>query len=285
MRTSARITRLTVAAALGLSLAACGSSSGSGGTSAAGKASTSAATGGSAAGPSSSAPSSESSSGSSASAGGSDQAGAPDGKTLVHQARSAYNAAKSASMHADITDSKGDRQQTDIKGTLDGTNQEVTMDQGAKGVITVRAVGGKYYIKGDKAFWLKGSGAPKSSAALLTDRWVIMPSSQAGTFKEVTIKNFLDEILGPKNVTDAEASRAKTARSSYQGKPAYVITSAKKTNKNTITIASDSKYVLEVDGEKAANSTGKGKVTFAGWDKQPRLAAPKGAINLPSSMK
>lgn len=281
MRTVTKISQLTVAAALGLSLAACGSSSGSGGSASAGAASKASQSTGSATGGSPETSSATSSAGASSSAAGGDQAGVPDAKTLVHEARAAYGSAKSAKLHADMTDT-GQKEVIDIHGAIDGTNQEVTIATADEGTATIRTITRtSNFIKGDKTFWTKSSGAPAATAGLLADKWVVAPPSTSKGLDELSIKAILDSVMGPKTVSDAKLATAKTAKSTVDGKDVYVITTTKG---NTITISADKKYVLEVNSEKGTSSS-KGKMTLDGWDAQPKVDTPPNPIKVPSGAK
>ncbi|MBB2893979.1 hypothetical protein [Flexivirga oryzae] len=268
MRTVTRLSQVTTVAALGFALAACGSSSSSGN-------STSAA---SQAGTASSAAAVPATSAATAPATADGDSAVPDATTLIHQARAAYKKADSAAMHADVTDS-GEHEVIDLKGTMDGSNQEATFET-AEGNTTIRTVDSKYYVKGDKAFWTSAAKAPETTAQLLAGKWVHAPATMAASLQDVTIKGFLDDAIGPDNVSDAELAKATTKKTSYEGQDAYVVTSAK--TKNTITIAADTKLVLEINGEQGT-STSHGKVTLSGWNSQPRVEAPSDALNFPSS--
>lgn len=278
MRTVTKISQLTVAAALGLSLAACGSSSSSGGSTSAGRATGAASSqAGQPTDPAPSGSSDASVQSSDSSATGGNEAGAPDAKTLVHQARAAYGSAKSAKLHADMTDD-GEKEVIDIHGTVDGSNQEVTIATADEGTATIRTVATKNYIKGDKTFWTKSSGAPETTASLLADKWVAAPASTAKSLNELSIKAILDSVMGPTTVSDAKLETAKAAKSTVDGQDVYVITTAKG---NTITLSADKKDVLEVNSEKGTASS-KGKMTLSGWDAQPKVDAPPNPVKVPS---
>lgn len=267
MRTVKRLSQATAVAAVGFALAACGSSSSSGSaTSAASQPATAAST-------ASAAPAT-----SATTATPDGDTAVPDATTLIHQARAAYKKADSAAMHADVTDT-GDHEVIDLKGTMDGSNQEATFETN-EGNTTIRTVAKKYYVKGDKAFWKSAAKAPETTAQLLAGKWVHAPASMASSLQDVTIKSFLDDAIGPDNVSDAELAKATTKKTTYEGQDAYVVTSAR--TKNTITIAADTKLVLEINGEQGT-STSHGKVTLSGWNSQPRVEAPGGALNFPSS--
>lgn len=270
MRTVTRLSQAAAVAALGLSLAACGSSSSSGNaTSAASQAATSAAS--SAAAPETSA----------SSATEDNDAAVPDAKTLIHEARKAVATAESAELHADVTDA-GEHQTIDIKGTVDGSNQDATASRGKQGTATVRTVDGTSYIKGDQQFWTNAVSAPETTAALLADKWVTAPKKTATSLKSLTIQALLGEAIGPENISDAELEQATSAKTTYDGQDAYVVTSAR--TKNTITVAADTKLVLEINGEQGSSSS-KGKMTLTGWNDQPRIEAPDNPVTFPQSAK
>lgn len=281
MRTVTRISQLTVAAALGLSLAACGSGSSSGGSTSAGGATQSAsaaapATGGSSTSASSAAPSS----GSSSSAPGSDQAGVPDATTLVHQARAAYRKAKSAHLHARIKqDTKIET--IDIKGTIDGSNQEATVSQTGQGTASFRTVSNKTYVKADQTFWTTAGKLTKPVAAKVADKWVVAPAATKSKLSTITIKYFLDSVLGEDNLSDSDLAKAKSEKSTYQGKDVYLVTD-ESPNGGSITLAGDTKDFLRL--LPPADQSDEGAVTADGWDQQPSVTAPAGAID-PNSVK
>ncbi|MFC6704964.1 hypothetical protein [Flexivirga alba] len=278
MRTVTKISQLTVAAALGLSLAACGSSSSSSGSTSAGGAGSSASTASGASSAPSASPSSSSSS--SSTAPGSDQAGAPDAKSLVHQARSAYRAAKSAHLHARIKqDTKVET--IDIKGTVDGSNQDATISETGQGTAAFRTVSNKTYIKADQTFWTTAGKLTKPVAAKVADKWVVAPPSTKSQLSSITIKYFLDSVLGESNLSDSELGKSKTKKSSYNGKDVYVITD-ESPNGGSLTLAGDTKDFLRL--LPPANQSDEGAVTADGWNQQPSVTAPAGAID-PQSLK
>lgn len=262
MRTATRLTQLTAVTAVAISLAACGSSSSNGVKSSAGTAKTSP----SAAPTSSEAPST---------AAGSD--GATDAKTLVHQARSAYKTAKSAHLVGTIV-SGSSQQKMDIRGAIDGSNQEITSDQGSKGKATVRVVAkGKDYIKGNTAFW-KTTGAPAATAAKIADKWVIAPPSTATSLNSISISSFLDEAIGPKTLSDTELATGKATKSTLDGKPVWIISdSTKSTVNGQLTLAEDTKYLLKL--VTTGGSSGDMNFTISDWDSQPKITAPPNPLD------
>lgn len=285
MRTVTRVSQLTLAAALGLSLAACGSSSSSGSSapaSAGGATSAAGASGGSAssAGPSAGGSSSAPSAATSAATSGSAQAGVPDATTLVHRARAAYPKAKSAHLHIKINDAS-QNETIDIKGNIAGTNQEVQLAEAGKGSATLRTVSGKTYIKADRKFWTTSGGLPANVAAKTADKWIISPPSASKQFASVTIKNFLDQVLSKDSLSDSDLAKASSTKSSLDGKDVYVITDHSDEG-GSLTLAADSTYVLRLlPPDKQRDE---GALTMDGWNQQPTVSAPSGAVD-PQSIR
>ncbi len=274
MRTVTKISQLTLAAALGLSLAACGSNSVSVSSSStpAGSPSSSPASG------ASSAPSTDSSTSSAST--GSDQAGAPDAKTLVHEARAAYRKAKSAHLHARIKqDTKVET--IDIKGTVDGSNQDATISETGQGTAAFRTVANKTYIKADQRFWTTAGKLTKPVAAKVADKWVVAPASTKSQLSSITIKYFLDSVLGEDNLSDSELSKSTTKKSSDHGKEVYIVTD-ESPDGGSLTLAGDTKDFLRL--LPPASQRDEGEVTADGWNQQPTVTAPAGALD-PQSMK
>lgn len=288
MRTVTTISQLTVAAALGLSLAACGSSSGSGGSTSAGSAASSAVGQASDSGTSSasdqassqasdqtSSQASDQTSGSSTSASGGDQAGTPDATSLVHEARAAYQKAKSAHLHADIKD--GTKSEViDIKGAVDGTNQEASVSQTGQGTATFRTVSDKTYLKADKTFWTTAGKMTPTIAAKVADRWVVAPPSTKAKLSTITIKSFLDGVLGEETITDSDLAKSKSKKSSYNGKDVYIVTDDSPSG-GSLTLAGDTKDFLRL--LPPADQSDEGSVTADGWNQQSPVTAPAGAID------
>lgn len=259
-----RIIRLAAVAATGISLAACGSSSGSG-----------KAAGSRTSAPSSSTSSTTSSTPPSATPTSSAPSAIPDAVTLVHEARAATKKAKSAHLSGSMIESNKTTK-LDAKGTLDGSNQELVVDEGS-GTATIRTVDKAYYIKADKTFWTANGGA--SAAGLLSGRWIKTTEDPSGDFSGMTIGALLEEALSPQSIPDSDLKNdTTTRRTTYDGQPAYLITQT--STGDTITISATTKYVLQLKAGSAEDS--KGSFTISGWDQQPLLTAPAGAIKLPA---
>ncbi|NNG38192.1 hypothetical protein HJ588_02750 [Flexivirga sp. ID2601S] len=200
---------------------------------------------------------------------------APTAKTVVHQARSSAATATSAHLHAVIAVETGD-ETVDLKGTMDGSNQELTITYPREGTATVRTVDGKYYIKGDRTFWRTAAAADATSAARIAGKWVQTPAETARRLNGLTLRSFIDELIGPQTISESDLEQATTTRSSGGSTPAWLVDSGQG---DTLKVSADSAHhLLEAAGP---TDGGRGTATIDGWDSQPRITAPAGAITLP----
>lgn len=207
----------------------------------------------------------------------------PDAKTLVHDARSAYRAATSAHVHATINDA-GDNQVIDIRGTMDGSNQELTIDDSTSGTATVRTVDGSYYIKGDQDFWESTAKSSETTAALLAGKWVLAPGTATRSFKRLTIRRLLDGMIGPAAITDSDTEQMKTYATTEQDTDLFAAVSVDPLSQDVDTLKVDAgspHNVVEVSGDSTDGSSG--TADFDGWDAQPKITVPKGYITFPGS--
>lgn len=207
----------------------------------------------------------------------------PDAKALVHEARSAYKSAKSAHVHATISED-GETQVIDIRGTMDGSNQELTVDDSKSGTATVRTVRGRYYIKGDKHFWATAAKSSGATAALLAGKWVLAPSGAKGDFKRLTIRRLLDDMLGPDAITGSDTEQMKTYETAEQDVDLYAAVSVDSTSQGVNTfkvVASSPHNVVEVSGDSQDGSNG--SADFDGWNNQPEVSVPKNYLHFPGS--
>lgn len=207
----------------------------------------------------------------------------PDAKTLADDARSAYRSAKSAHVHATI-DEDGVTQTIDIRGTMDGTNQELSVKDPSSGDATLRTVDDKYYIKGNQDFWESATKSNSTTAALLADKWVLAPHGMESdsSISKLTIRAVLDEMLGDDALSDSDLAAMTTSRASENGVSLFVATgSGPDEDVNTFKVLADNtNNVAEVSGESDDGSDGTAK--FDGWDTQRHVDVPKGYVTFPS---
>lgn len=208
----------------------------------------------------------------------------PDAKTLADNARTAYRSARSAHVHATNHDDTG-TQTIDIRGTMDGSNQELSIKDPVGGDATLRTVDDKYYIKGDQTFWQKSSKSSGTTAALLADKWVLAPdrSTNSSSVSKLTIQAFLEKTLGDDALTDSDLAEMKTSRESDNGTSLFVATGEDSTQDvSTFKVLADgSNNVAELSGK--SDSGPDDTATFDGWNTQKHVDVPKGYITLPGS--
>lgn len=208
----------------------------------------------------------------------------PDAKTLAEDARTAYRSARTAHVHATIDDN-GQTQTIDIHGTMDGTNQELSIKDPVGGDATLRTVDKKYYIKGNQDFWQSATKADGTTAALLADKWVLAPqrSTTSDSISKLTIRSLLDEMLGDSALTDSDLAEMRTSRASDNGTQLYVAEGKNSASDvNTFKVLADgSNNVAEVSGK--SDDGEDGTATFDGWNTQSHVAVPKGYITFPGS--
>jgi hypothetical protein len=221
---------------------------------------------------------------SSSSAGVDPNAPVPGAKTLADDARAAYRSAKSAHVHATI-DEDGVTQTIDIRGTMDGTNQELSVKDPSSGDATLRTVDDKYYIKGNQDFWESATKSSTTTAALLADKWVLAPHrmGSSSSVSKLTIRALLDGMLGDTALSDSELAGMKTSRASENGTALFVARGDDSNHDvNTFKVlADDGSNVAEVSGKSDDGSDGTAK--FDGWNTQSHVDVPKGYVTFPDS--
>lgn len=214
---------------------------------------------------------------------GADSADLPDATTVVHDARAAYGAATSAHMHASIQD-EGRTQTVDIRGSMDGSNQELTITDPANGTATVRTVDGKHYVKGDRTFWEKSAKADGTTAGLLTDKWVLANGMSTKDLEQLTIRNVLDDMIGPDAVSDSDTEHMRTYRATEQDIDLYVALAVDPTTQDVDTLKVDAATPHNVTEVTGTSDTGQGdSAAFDGWNTQPQVTVPKGYLTFPGS--
>ncbi|WP_265442926.1 hypothetical protein [Flexivirga meconopsidis] len=205
------------------------------------------------------------------------QSTVPTAKTVVEQARTSSAAAKSAHLHAVIAVEAGD-ETIDLKGTMDGTNQELTVTYPDEGTATIRTVDDKRYMKGDSTFWRMAAGVGPATATQIADKWVVTPPQTAQRMSKLTLRSFIDELIGPQTISDSDLEQATTSRASKSGTPVWLVDSGEG---DTLKVSADSSHnLLEAAGP---TDEGDGTATIDGWNAQSRITAPPNPIRLPGS--
>lgn len=208
----------------------------------------------------------------------------PDAATIVREARAAYGKATSAHMHAMIQDG-GETQVVDIRGAMDGSNQELTVEDSTGGRATVRTVDGKRYIKGNRDFWTENVKADAAAVRMLTDKWVLAPPSSTASFKKLTISSVLDSMVGPSAISASDTDGMRTYAATEQDTDLYVALAVDPSKQDIDTlkiVAADPHNITEVVST-SSGSGSDGTADFDGWNTQPTVTVPEGYVTLPGS--
>jgi uncharacterized cupredoxin-like copper-binding protein len=132
-------------------------------------------------------------------------------------------------------------------------------------------VGTAVYVKGGAAFWRRFGGA--AAAALLHDKWVKVPTTQAQVKQIVGLTDkslFLGSILGQhgkienKGLTDYRGQTVVEVRDTTQGGSLYVASEG-------------TAYPVALHGGR-----NQGDIAFTDWNTTERVVAPKDAVDLSS---
>ncbi|TWE11323.1 hypothetical protein [Rudaeicoccus suwonensis] len=207
-----------------------------------------------------------------------DNGAIPSAISLIHTARATDAKATSAHLVMRMTAPDGSKQVIDIRGTVDGSNQQATTQDDSDGTATIRTVSGNDYVRGNQAFWQKQAKMPATEAGLLENKWILASPTAASSLELPTIDQLLDDVLGPKNITDNSLKVATVTRSTLNGVAVYVI-NANDGSGDTITVSADGKATpLRMAG----SDDGPISITMDGWNTQAPITAPSGAINQPT---
>lgn len=184
---------------------------------------------------------------------------------VLKTSREATRGASSASVKSLI---QIDNSLTHIRGTRDGTNQEILITGTTKGVSRTRRVGDTTFVNGNAQFW---SEVPMSAARrkLVINRWVPIPTADtATTYTYTTLLNDFWTLVDQAHPTN-DASTPVT-RVTHAGRPALRISlSAELT---VIVSADDQHLLLHV-------TTDKQIVDYSEWGTvKPYTAPPKGQL-------
>jgi hypothetical protein len=142
------------------------------------------------------------------------------------------------------------------------------LEEGGLSFDLVR-VGKTVYVKGSAAFWKRFGGA--AAAALLHDRWVRVPTTQAQVQQIIGLTDkslFLNSILGQhgkienRGLTDFQGQKVVEIRDTTQGGSLYVASEGPA-------------YPVALKGGK-----NQGDIAFTDWNADETVVAPKGAVDL-----
>lgn len=159
-----------------------------------------------------------STSGSPAASGSASTSGVPSGVTLYNAARDTALKATSLHVYGTVLD-QGKKLSMDMNGRTDSTNLVETFRQPGQGEFTLLAVGGKYWLKGDRTVVGQFAGAAK--AARIGSKWVVVPPAQAKKVMGSSNPETLLKGMFSTRITSAQEASMKVTLTELNGKPAY----------------------------------------------------------------
>jgi len=200
--------------------------------------------------------------------GGGSDTKAPSAKELYARARTTALGAKSAHVKGTVTDS-GQTISIDLAGAVDGSNQEMAVDLGAAGTMTILTVAKKTYMKGDTTFWTQSAGA--AAATMFKGKWVLASATQAASLGDTNLKSLLSGMFADESISTLDSLTTGVDTGSVGGVDAYLL-SDKLDKGNEIAVSADGKaHLLRL----RSTGSSKGELVFTEWDSVKTFAAPK----------
>ena len=190
------------------------------------------------------------------------------GPTVAEVYRTARTAALSAaSGHAEGSQTREGRTlEIDVEGVANGSNQTVfiTTDKGTAEVLTV---GDKYWLGGDKAFWVEQTGDAAAGAGMV-GKYVPITESDATELGSFTLRSILTEKFALPEFAAFESDSSPAQETEIGGRAAYLLGDR---GGARLWVASDgSGALLRAVGPKTAPSD----LVFSDWDRAERFAPP-----------
>lgn len=197
----------------------------------------------------------------------------PRSDQLVQGALDSLKKAKSARMSYKGTVG-GQTVTAEIAGNREGTNQQVKINSGDTGSMTILTVDGQNYIKASKAFWSSRGGLSERQAKQVADKFVATQSSEVS--EEMKLDTFLNQVQ-THQVNAADMYNTKVEEDSVNGQKAYKLTQRIGTDDATVWISADGSYhLLRVTGTIEGQTQ---ELAFADWNAvQPFEAPPNDQI-------
>lgn len=196
-------------------------------------------------------------------------AGAKDPKTIVDT--SLASARKADSGRALVTTrDEGQTLTIDIRGTVDGSNQEAVVTHAQEGKITLRTVDGTTYMLANRKFWA-AQNAPAAQQKALDGKWVRVPASQKSNFSDTTLKSLLDSLAKESGAEKVTSSNSTVVSADQNGKPVLRIT-GKGSSAGTVLVVADDEKHLPIELSDTGSDGGNAK--FSEWNSVGRVSAP-----------
>jgi hypothetical protein len=200
--------------------------------------------------------------------GGGKKTNGEDKKSAAQVVADAKAAAKSASIVHVVGGGTDNGQPLKLDLWVGDGKGKGHLEEGGLSFDIVR-VANTVYVKGSAAFWKRFGGA--AAAALLHDKWVKVPTTQAQVKSIVGVTDktlFLESILGQhgkienKGIVDYQGQKVVEIRDTTQGGSLYVASQG-------------TAYPVALKGGK-----NQGDIAFSDWNANESVVAPKNAVDL-----
>lgn len=188
---------------------------------------------------------------------------APSAKDLYAKTREASLAAKSAKLEGTVTEA-GQKMDVELEGKVDGSNQRVEVDYGAKGTVEIITIDGTHYVKGDEAFWTSQGGLTKSQieSAGIDEKYV---STTDDSMSEFTFKSLLDQMFKEEAMSGLESLTTPVEKVTEEGVEAWKMTDG---DAEVLVTADDKNYLHKIKAGEDAT------LNFSDWDAVEEFKAP-----------
>ena len=191
----------------------------------------------------------------------------PSVTALFAQARAAALAAPSAHLTGSII-SGGVSASLDIVGTLDGSNQVLTLAIAGRGTMTARSVAGAVYVKGDTTFWDKAYGPGKGAA--IGARWVRLTAADAQDLAVTSIQSLLTSMFATDALGALDSAATTVSVGTVDGATVFrLVGSGAGRTELDVTADGQARLVRSV-----TTGGSPGELRFSDWGRAPRVAAP-----------
>lgn len=203
-------------------------------------------------------------SGSPAASDSASMSGMPAARTLFQDARASALKATSAHVYGTVIE-QGTKTGFDLNGRTDATNLIETYTKGSKGRLTLLTVGGKYWLRGDRAGLTQFTNA--STAARIGSKWLVVPSAQAQSMvKSSNLKTLLQGMFST-TFTSADEKTTTVTLTEVDGKPAYRMADTQDDTAMWLSTDADH-HLIRIQG------TSFGRLDFTDWNSAKTQTAP-----------
>jgi hypothetical protein len=175
-----------------------------------------------------------------------------------------------------FTDAQNKKVSMEVAGSLDGSNQEMTMTSNDVSFVE-RRVGGKVYVKGTEAYWLRTEKAPTNVAGAFKNRWVEYPTKKPASDLGTSVGSRVRVLLSDASIARLAEVSPKPIETRLNGIAAYVLSEMAGGSGARILISQEDGRLLRVDGVDQAC----GSFAFDRWDSVAPVTAPKEYVPLP----